>query len=289
MAGFSVIDAALEGIRLTREKPRIVLLWGLYYVGFIIVLGLIAYATLGAHMSELVTSMQKPPSDPLAWQKLITTVAPFVNIAGPVGMVFQAMFTAAIYRRILRPEDPRMGLRLGMDELRLLAVFALLALVLMAMVFVVQLVVLVTAALPDTPVSVLFGALLMVGGWCAGVVALVRLSLVGAATFAMKRLAVVEGWRLTRHEFWRLFLTYVMATALSVVVLILMQFLLGVIFEVLFRVTGVSVGAGGGPPAMVAFLVLEAVAALIATCAYVILQSPPAAAYAALARPTAAT
>ena len=281
MAGFSVIDAALEGIRLTREKPRVVLLWGLFYVGFVVVLGLIAYLTLGAHMSELVTSMQKPPTDPLAWQRLITTVAPFVNIAGPVGMVFQAMFTAAIYRRILRPEDPRAGLRLGLDELRLLAVFALLVLVLMAMVFAVQLVVLITAALPDNAVSVLVGALLMVGSWCAGVVVLVRLSLVGAASFASGRLAIVEGWRLTRDRFWPLFLTYLLATALSVVVLILMNSLLSAVFEVLFRVTGIAVG--GGPAGMAAFLVLEAIAALIATCSYVILQSPPAAAYAALA------
>jgi hypothetical protein len=53
---------------------------------------------------------------------------------------------------------------------------------------------------------------------------------------------------------------------------------------VLGGATGIVVGApNGGPAAMAAFLVLQAFAALIATCAYVILQAPPAAAYSALA------
>ncbi len=284
MASFSVIDAALEGIRLTREKPRIVLLWGLFYIGFIVVLGLIAYATLGAHMSELVTSMRKPPTDPVAAEKLITTALPFMSVAGPVSWVFMAMFTAAIYRRVLRPEDGPAGLRLGMDELRLLAVFALLCLVLMAMLSVLTLVDFVTAGLPDNQVSVVFSAMLRAASLCATIAVLTRLSLVGAASIAQRRIAIVEGWRLSAGHVLRLLATYLLATALALVVLILMQFVLGAVFMVLGGATGIVVGApNGGPAAMAAFLVLQAFAALIATCAYVILQAPPAAAYSALA------
>ena len=284
MSGFSVIDAALEGIRLTREKPRVVLQWGLYYIGFIVVLGVIAYLTLGGHMSELLARMRKPTSDPAEMEKLVTTVAPFLNIAGPVGLLFQAMFTAAVYRRILRPEDARSGLRIGMDEVRLLAVFALLVLVVMVMGFVITLIDVVSAGLPENPISVLFGALLRVSSLCAAVVVLTRLSLVGAASFAQRRLALVDGWRLSHDQFWRLLGSYVLATALALVVLVLMQFVLGVVFVVLQAATGIVVGGPrAGPAAVVAFMVLEAFASLIATCAYVILLAPPAAAYAALA------
>ncbi len=285
MAGFSVSDAALEGIRLTREKPRIVLLWGLYYIAFIVVMGVIAYLTLGPHMSDLLTRMSSPPKDPAAAERLIATVLPFLDIAGPVSLVFQAMFTAAIYRRVLRPDDGRAGLRLGMDELRQLAVIALFGLVLMGLLSILTMVDFITAGLPDNQLSVLFSALLRVAGLCAAVVLLVRLSLVGAASFAQHRLAILQGWRLSQGQVWRLLGAYLLATVLAVVVWFLMQFLLGLLFVVLHGATGLAPTGpqGGGPAAMIAFVVLEAFASLVATCAYVILLAPPAAAYAALA------
>jgi hypothetical protein len=277
MVGFSVIDAALEGIRLTREKPRVVLLWGLYYIAFILVLAVIAYLTLGAHMAELLTTMQHPPKDPAAMERLINTVSPFLNIAGPVGMVFQASFTAAIYRRILRPDDARTGLRLGLDELRLLGVFLILMFVTMAVIFAIQLAFVTTAGVPAPLAFAVLAAVLAASVWV-----LIRLSLVGSATYVRRRLSILESWRLTDGQSWRLLATYLLAGVLAVVVLLLMQVVVVKLFQIVQLVTGVSV-AGGGPLALTAFAVLEAISALIATCAYVIVQAPPAAAYVALA------
>ena len=284
MAGFSVIDAALEGVRLTREKPRTVLLWGAYYIAFLIVLEFIAYYTLGGQSTQLLATMRTPPTEPAALQRLINTVLPFMLAAGAVGLLFQAMLTAAIYRHILRPGEPRSGLRFGMDELRLLAVFGVLLLVLVAMVFVVQMAVLTTAGLPDTAPSVFFADLVVLASWCAGAAVLVRLSLSGAATIARKRLAIMDGWRLTQGQFWRLLVTYALATVLSLVVLFLMQVVLGAVFELLNHVPGMAVGGpgGGGPAALVASLVLVVLVSLIGTCFHVILLAPPASAYAAL-------
>jgi hypothetical protein len=276
MVGFSVIDAALEGIRLTREKPRVVLLWGLYYIAFILLLLVIAYLTLGAHMAELLTTMQHPPNDQAAMQRLINTVSPFLNIAGPVGMVFQASFTAAIYRRILRPDDMRTGLRLGLDELRLLGVFLILMFTGMAALFAIQLAYVTTAGMPAPLAFAVLAAVLVASVWI-----FIRLSLVGSATYARRRLSILESWRLTDGQSWRLLASYLLAGALAVVVLLLMQFVVAVVFEGVRVLTGVMVGSGS-PLALAAFVVLEVLSALIATCAYVILQAPPAAAYAAL-------
>ena len=110
---------------------------------------------------------------------------------------------------------------------------------------------------------------------------IIRLSLVGSATYARRRLSILESWRLTDGQSWRLLATYLLAGALAVVVLLLMQFVVVKLFQIVQLATGVSVG-GGSPVALTAFVVLEALSALIATCAYVIVQAPPAVAYAAL-------
>jgi len=280
MAGISATDAALEGVRLIRAKPKVVLLWALYYFAFLLILEFIAYLTLGGHMSELLAAMRDPPTEPTASERLIHTVTPFIVIAGSSVAVFQAMFTAAIYRNILRPDDPRAGLRLGLDELRLLAVFGLLMVVLMAMIFVDKYLILVTASLPDNMFTVAFVALAVVASWSVVVVVLVRLSLLGAATIARKRFAFEEGWRLTAGQFTRLLGAYVMATVLSVVLLALMNFVVGVVFGLVRHLVAPMVGGGGAT--LAASLVLEAIVALIVAGSYVVLLAPPAAAYAAL-------
>ena len=288
MAGFSVIDAALEGIRLTREKPRVVLLWGLYYIAFTIVLLIVASVTLGGHTAELLAAMRKPPAEPVALQRLFMRVAPFFLIGTVLGTVFQAMLTAAIYRQILRPDDLQGGLRLGKDELRLLGVFGLLLLVLVAMLFIVVVAEIATAGLPDTAPSLLVANMAVLASWFAGVTVLVRLSLCGAATIARQRLAIIDGWRLTKGRFWRLLATYALAAVLSAVVLFLMNFVLQAIFQVATQVSGMAGGGvGGGPIAIVASLLVEVFLAFAITCFYVILLAPPASAYAALAGETA--
>ena len=287
MSGVSAVDAALEGVRLIRAKPRVVLLWALYYFAFLIVLEGIAYFTLGGHMAELLAAMREPPTEPTALERLIHTVTPFILIAGAAGAVFQSMFTAAIYRKVLNPDEAHSGLRLGLDELRLLAVFALLLLLPAAMVFVDTYLFLVTASLPDNMLTVTFVALAVIATWVAVVVALVRLSLVGAATISLGRLAIPEGWRLSAGHFARLLGAYVLATALSVLTLAVMNFVARVVFGVVGRL--LSRGAathGAGTATLIASLALEIVVALVVACSYVILLAPPAAAYLALAGET---
>jgi hypothetical protein len=277
MVGFSVIDAALEGIRLTREKPRVVLLWGLYYIAFTLVLFVIAYVTLGVHMSELLTLMRNPPNDQAALQRLAVTVAPFLSVGMLAIVVFLSSLTSAIYRRVLRPDDARAGLRLGMDELRLLGVLSVLFLVVLIAAYGWQWALVLTAGLPIAVTYAVIAMVTVVAIWT-----LIRLSLMGPASFVRMRITIVESWRLTEGQSWRLFVSYLLAIALAVVVLLLMRFVVGAVFEGVRIATGVSF-KGGGPLAMTAFAVLEAILALIATCAYVILQAPPAAAYVALA------
>ena len=283
MAGLSAVNAALEGVRLIRAKPRVVLLWALYYFAFLIVLEGIAYFTLGGHMTELLAAMRNSPTEPTALERLIHTVMPFILIGGAAFAVFQAMFTAAVYRKVLSPDEVHSGLRLGMDELRLLAVFALLLSLPAAMVFVDTYLFLVTASLPDNMLTVAFVALAVIATWVAVAVGLVRLSLAGAASVALGRLAIGDGWRLAGGNFARLLGAYLLATALSFLTLGVMNLVVRVVFGVIAGVVGRGAAShGSGPTILVASLVLEVVVALIVACSYVILLAPPAAAYAAL-------
>src|ERR1700722_6057808 len=120
MSRFSPTDAALEGVRLSRERPRAIVVWTAYYFAFTFLLGVLASLTLGPHAQDLLNEAKKSQSDPAEVDRMLSQFWPFAAIGYPLLLAFKAMLTGALYRTILNADaHPAVRLRLGVAELRL--------------------------------------------------------------------------------------------------------------------------------------------------------------------------
>jgi hypothetical protein len=293
MSSFSPADAAFEGFRLTRERPRAVIAWALCYLVFTYLISAIADLTLGPQSKALIADLQRASADPAAFWPAAQKMAPFFLAGLPLSLAFQAIFTCAIYRAILRPAESRRGyLRLGLDELRMMVLNLVLAVIWGATIFVFLLVTLVAAATAGTAgeaITVLIADVVTVGVFCAAVTVAMRLSLAGPMTFAERRLRVFASWTMSKGLFWRLFGAYVLSLILAVIVLLLMLLVLGAAAKILTQVTSLPLTALGAaatnPLAVVITIVSQAVTVLILTCFNVVLKAWPAQAYKELIGP----
>jgi hypothetical protein len=287
MRRFSPTDAAFEGLRLTRERPRAVLAWAACYLIFSYLIGVVADLTLGPQSKALLADLQRANSDPAAFWPAAQKMAPFFLAGLPLSLVFQAIFTSAVYRAVLSPEEARRGyLRLGMDEVRIMALNVIMSVIWGLTLFGVLMVSVFTAVslgAAAAPALVLVGDILTMVAFGAAIVILVRLSLAGPLTFNEHRLRVFESWALTRGSFWRLLGAYILAFAMGAVVLVLMGLILFVVASVLLQLNGGGVAAlsapSPGPLVVVLAFVWQVASVLIFTCFYVVLKAPAAQAY----------
>jgi hypothetical protein len=228
VADFSASEAAFTGFRVVAHRPWLVLVWALLQFAF--ALAITSFVTLTAgpayeRLNEIAASGQAPPVDEMS--QLMQQLAPTSLAVVAAGLVYYAIFYAAMSRAVLRPDESRFGyLRLGADELRQLGLLALLLLVAFAIyvaAFVVGVLIGGVFALVASPegapaLSILMA--ILVGGPLL-LVAAVRLSLSPAITFASARtVSLADSWRLTRGRFWPMIGTYLVATALNLVVLV---------------------------------------------------------------------
>ena len=269
MSSFSPADAAFEGFRLTRERPRAVIAWALCYLVFTYLISAIADLTLGPQSKALIADLQRASADPAAFWPAAQKMAPFFLAGLPLSLAFQAIFTCAIYRAILRPAESSRGyLRLGLDELRMMVLNLILAVIWGATIFVFLLVTLVAAATAGTAGEAI-ADVGTVGVFCAAVTVAMRLSLAGPMTFAERRLRVFASWTMSKGLFWRLFGAYVLSLILAVIVLLLMLLVLGAAAKILTQVTSLPLTALGAaatnPLAVVITIVSQAVTVLILT------------------------
>jgi hypothetical protein len=225
LATFSPTDAAFEGFRITREKPQALMIWAVTYlvVSLVMVTGLITY--FGPLLTELESLSAAAENDPAQAMALMQKMAPFYAVVLPVGLIVISVWTAAVYRIILRPEDKGFGyLKLGADELRLVLLTLIYVFLAMAFSFVVIFaagLLAAAAAVAGGAVAGIMGVLIFLGVMAAFVFVGVRLSLAGPMTFAEQRLRVFGSWALTRGQFWRLLGAYVLSIVLALVVVLL--------------------------------------------------------------------
>jgi hypothetical protein len=296
MASFSPSDAAFEGFRLTRERPRAVIAWAVCYLVFSYLIGWVADLTLGTQSQALIGDLKRAGADPTAFWPAAQKMAPFFLAGMPLSIAFQAIFTCAVYRAVLRPEESSRGyLRLGLDELRMMGLNLIMGFIWGVTVFTVLLVALLAAATAGTAGEagmVLVGDIVTVFVFCAAITVLVRLSLAGPMTFADRRLQVFASWNVTKGLFWRLFGAYALSFTLAAVVLLLMLLVLGAAVNILMQLSGVSLNAlsaaTANPLAILVTVVSQVMTVLILTCFYVVLKAPPAQAYKGLIGPAPA-
>ena len=243
MTTFSPSDAALEGFRLTRERPRVLLIWSVFQFVVSVLMATLMISLGVQHLMAVEEAGAGGQTDAATVLAELRDLAPIYLVMLAVGLVFTAIMAAAVYRAVLEPGDDRRGyLKLGADELRLILLKLIYIFVLGGIVFAVVLV----AALLATAASSLSAGVGQFVGLCVGLFAIglllfiaVRLSLAPAITFAERRIAIFDSWALTRGMFWRLLGAYTLAVASIVVVA-----LLGLV--IFSAVAAIVVVAGGG-------------------------------------------
>lgn len=290
---FSPADAALEGFRIAREKPRVILVWAVLNLVVSVVMGLVLVGLFGDTLVELEAMSQQGAEDPEQAMALMQRLAPLYALMIPAGLLVIAVTSAAVYRIVLRPHDDRFAyLRLGADEFRLVGLMLIYLLLAIGFTFVVTLVaglLAAGAAALGGAAGALVGLLIGLGTLAFMIFVIVRLSLAGPMTFAEGRLRIFQSWTLTRGNFWRLLGAYVLALALIVVVLLLLL----IIFAATAAITaGGDLGQVGQvfAPDMssveayftISMIIYLLFAAFLGAVQNAVLYAPPAVAYRAL-------
>ncbi len=216
MGKFSPSDAAMEGFRLTREHPGVVVAWSAVYFGGILLIALTMMATLGPQFIALARKGQLN-TDPEATAALLAQSWPAFLLVLLMTAVLMSIIAGGVMRLVLRPAEPGFAhLRLGRDELRLTAA-NLICIGLYALSAIVGLVVTAGAAQSGTVGAVIAGGAALVFALWIGV----RLSLLLPTVFVTGKVSLALAWRRTQGHFWPLFGMIVMAVIFYVIVYVL--------------------------------------------------------------------
>lgn len=186
---FSASDAALEGFRLAGRRWRVALGWG----GFNVLAWVAMIMVSAVVLLVLVFALGEQGSSAAAgW------VGGGVYLVGL--MVIGAVLSCGVFRLMLRPEEPAfLHLRLGADELRYLALAAL-------MMFLAGAVVLAGVGLSwlARPVGLWLQVVAVMLSLAVALWLFLRISLALPWTFDVGRFVVAPAWRATRGRGWAL-------------------------------------------------------------------------------------
>jgi len=201
---FSASDAAFEGFRLVRRHPLAVVFWSLAYLVFFALL----FGAFGAGLAEVMAAAKAIEDSNdftvSSFQSLAQAYGTFVWLMIPLSLVAGGILNAAVARAVLRPADSAFGyLRLGADELRVIAVSLILSLAMTAVAMVgfgvagglAGLAVAIGQNALYLPVVLIGLATVAVLVWLA-----LRLSLAVPITLAEKRIAPFASFALTKGK-----------------------------------------------------------------------------------------
>lgn len=219
MSTFSAVDSALSGFSLVRKSPMLILAWtGLYLVAMVLV-GALVFLLAGGSILSMAAMGDDP--DPAAVMAAMSGIWLVLLLAIPVFMIISAMFTAAVYRAILRPDERKLAyVTLGADEWRMILVgiiYFIIGAIVAAVI--VGLFVGVAAVVGEAARGlVLF--LLGLAALCLWIFLGVRISLAWVQTFAERRLNLFGTWSLTGGRFWPMFGMWLLAFVFAILVAI---------------------------------------------------------------------
>lgn len=231
------VGRILEGaFGLVRERFVAVAVWaGIYLAGNLAVIAVmmpILQGTVGSGIPVGDSSAMLAAMGPVWLLNLLLAL---------IGLILYA----AAMRAVLRPEASGLGfLRLGMDELRLLALVILF--IVASLVLGVGLMLLLgmfgagVAMTSDSPlVAGLVGVVASIVALGLFIFFVVRFSLAFPLTLHRRRIVIGEAWSLSRGRFWTLFGAAFVVTLIGMVLtLALSTFMMGSYFADLFAAAG---------------------------------------------------
>jgi hypothetical protein len=222
---FSATEAAFEGFRVVRRHPMTVLFWGLAYL--VLFLGMFGlgggqWAAIMASAEALEQSSNPSPEDLMALGQAYGGL--FVWLA-PLGLAIGAVISTAAARSVLRPEEKAWGyVRLGMDEVRVLAVTLVVALMVglsSGLLFGGVGVAVGIGAASGQAVMFLLALILTLAAIALIVWLSVKLSLAVPITVDRRKISLFESFAATKGHFWPLLGMALLAIVMSFVVSIL--------------------------------------------------------------------
>ena len=221
---FSATEAAFEGFRVVRRHPLAIVFWSLAYLIFFAAF----FGLFGGSLATLMATTEslegaQPSSQEL--EALGQTYMGFFALALPLGLVVGAVLNAAVARAVLFPVEKGFGyMRLGGDELRVLAVSVILGIVFFAVSIVLFGVVGLLAGLAaqaNAGVGILVGVLVGLGACVVLFWLAIRLSLAIPLTVAEKRIAPFASFAMTKGHALPLLGMAVIAFIMSILVTLL--------------------------------------------------------------------
>jgi hypothetical protein len=272
MTKFSPSDSALQGFRLTRERPWTVFVWSLVYFVSILFMGAVMLVGLGPKLIKFIKHGGLGSGDVGAYGLILRQSLPAFVLSLLLALFLMSVLTGGIYRIVLRPQEKGFAhLRIGPDEWRL----TLVNLILLS-IGIVSFVVVKEFADIIGGLAGVAGGLLLTGFviWIG-----VRLLLATPMTFAQGRLAILDSWRLTQGHFWKLLAMVVLAIIFWVMVWLVCAILGAVCIALAGGQEAMDHPLSMGPVALFAFAGTLFVQLLLPTLQIVMIYSPVAEAY----------
>jgi len=222
MSKFSASDAAFSGFRLVRENLKTVAIWAVVMTVLSIISNVLAIQFFGVQLEAFLNYVSDNANpDPEEFARHLGNLAPLMVWSLPYSLILNGVIFAALNRLVLRHDDSKAAyLRLGAQELRQAAVWLLLSLVLMGVMFFGSLLAGFLGALGG-PTGAFLGLLCVVGALCGMVYLAVRLSFASSVTFETGKLTLFRALPQTKGLFWPLLGAYLLAGVMSVIVVLL--------------------------------------------------------------------
>ncbi len=222
---FSATDAAFEGFRVVRRHPMALIFWALFYMALMAAVLFLAGGSLIGLVNAAESLDPSGTPTPETLMPLVSSYLAILAVILPVSLIASAMIYAAVSRAVLRPTESAFGyLRLGMDEVRVLVVSIVLAIVFMvlsAVVFGIVGAVIGMTVAADQPALWLLVVLAVCAAIALFIWLAIRLSLAIPITMAERRIAIFDSFAVTKGRFWSLLGMALLAFVMSIVVSIL--------------------------------------------------------------------
>lgn len=222
MSKFSASDAAFSGFRLVRENLKTVAIWAVGMTVLSLISNVLAIQFFGVQLQAFLDYMSDNSTpDPAQFAEHLSNLLPLMLWSMPYSLILNGVIFAALNRLVLRHDDGKAAyVRLGAQELRQAAVWFLMSLSLMLVLFVGALVGGFLGALGGA-MGAFLALLCVVGGFCAMVYLAVRLSFASSITFDTGKFTLFRSLPQTKGLFWPLLGAYLLAAVMSVIVVLL--------------------------------------------------------------------